>query len=508
MRHLFLLPLLVCLACSSEEPTPPNSEGSGGAPSPELITGGSPPVSPSSGGGAPVAPGASPYSGDVHLTDGTVHFRHASYTLHENNALESQNNDDIVTTSFPVKVIENDLVRVTVLPEFGGRILSIIYKPTNHELLYQNSVGTPFGDEEGNFYYDWLMVYGGIFPTFPEPEHGKAWFLPWESEVTIDNADEVAIRMTFTDDIAPKDGVPPERFWYGRTDLKVTATVRVRRGSSAVGFELSVENTRAEPVQYEYWTCTTLTPGSTPGDTFSPKNTEMIVPIDTVFSTYGWVPGVEESVGENLFRWDKLSMFSAWQEPGILYAHPRMTEDYWGVINHENEVGVFRVADANATPGLKFWTWGAESVNVDSESREARRPYIELWAGHSHRFFEPAHLAGRETKSWTETYLPTLDLSTAHAVNTFGAAELHQMTMGDMLNISAEVFSTTPGIPVQVTLFDQEDDSTLLEQSWTPSSDESTTFFATLASSEFSGRFGVRVENSAGEELLRATSAE
>ncbi len=26
----------------------------------------------------------------------------------------------------------------------------------------------------GNFYYDWLMVYGGIFPTFPDPEHGRS----------------------------------------------------------------------------------------------------------------------------------------------------------------------------------------------------------------------------------------------------------------------------------------------------------------------------------------------
>ena len=450
-------------------------------------------------------PDGSPYAGEVKLSEGSVNFRHADYTLHKNNALQSQNNDNIVLSEFPVKIIENDLVRVTVLPEFGGRILSIIYKPTNHELLYQNSVGTPFGDEEGNFYYDWLMVYGGIFPTFPEPEHGKAWFLPWESEIVADTPDEVAIRMTFSDDIAPQDGVPPERFWYGRTDLKVTATVRVRRGSAAVDFELSVENTRPDPVQYEYWTCTTLTPGSTPGNTFSPLNTEMIVPIDNVFSTYGWVPGVDQSVGENLFRWDKLSLFSAWQEQGILYAHPRMTKDYWGVIDHENEVGVFRVADAEATPGLKFWTWGADSVNVDPEAREASRPYIELWAGHSHRFFEPAQLAGKETKSWTETYLPTVGLSTAHGVNGFAAAELRQEVQGSMLNISAEIFSTVPGLPVQVVLFDQDGNRALFEQSWVPSADQSTTFSAAIPNSEFSGKFGVLIEGTGGQELFRAT---
>ena len=51
-----------------------------------------------------------------------------------------------------------------LLPEFGGRILSIIYKPTGHEQLYRTEVGVPYGMGGGNFYYDWLMVYGGIFP--------------------------------------------------------------------------------------------------------------------------------------------------------------------------------------------------------------------------------------------------------------------------------------------------------------------------------------------------------
>ncbi len=38
-------------------------------------------------------------------------------------------------------VLENQFLEVTLLPEFGGRILSIVYKPTGHEQLYQNPVG-------------------------------------------------------------------------------------------------------------------------------------------------------------------------------------------------------------------------------------------------------------------------------------------------------------------------------------------------------------------------------
>src|SRR5690606_22197487 len=183
-------------------------------------------------------------------------------------------------------------------------------------------------------------------------------------------------------------------------------------GSSAVGFELALTNNKAESLSYEYWTCTTLTPGSTPGQTKSPSNTEMVVPIGQVFSTYGWVNNVEQSHGENIFAYDKLSSFSEWQNAGILYAYPRMEQDYWGVLNRENNVGIFRVADADKTPGLKFWTWGASSTEVDPEQPSDRRAYIELWAGHSERFFQPKEIGPNATISWTETYLPTLGLDT------------------------------------------------------------------------------------------------
>ena len=80
-------------------------------------------------------------------------------------------------------MLENRYLKVTLLPEFGGRILSIIYKPTGHEELYRTQVGVPYGMKAGNFYYDWMMVLGGIFPTFPTPEHGKTWLKRWDFRI-------------------------------------------------------------------------------------------------------------------------------------------------------------------------------------------------------------------------------------------------------------------------------------------------------------------------------------
>src|SRR5689334_6481031 len=116
----------------------------------------------------------------VSLSESTIAWSTAKYTTTADNGFVDGSLDTktIVDRTFKTYVLENRYLKVTLLPEFGGRILSIIYKPTRHEELYRTDVGVPYGIGAGNFYYDWMMVYGGIFPTFPDPEPGKTWLKP------------------------------------------------------------------------------------------------------------------------------------------------------------------------------------------------------------------------------------------------------------------------------------------------------------------------------------------
>jgi tetratricopeptide (TPR) repeat protein len=54
-------------------------------------------------------------------------------------------------------VIDNDRLRVTVLPALGGRIASLVHKPTDRELLYRNPVLQP-----ANFALNGAWFSGGI----------------------------------------------------------------------------------------------------------------------------------------------------------------------------------------------------------------------------------------------------------------------------------------------------------------------------------------------------------
>src|SRR3954468_23505521 len=147
-------------------------------------------------------PAAAQTADSVSLTESTVAWSTAKYATNADNSFldGSLDTKTIVDRTFKTYVLENRYLKVTLVPDFGGRILSIIYKPTGHEQLYRTEVGVPYGMTAGNFYYDWLMVYGGIFPTFPDPEHGRAWLKPWAFEVVKQSPGEVTVSMSIKDD--------------------------------------------------------------------------------------------------------------------------------------------------------------------------------------------------------------------------------------------------------------------------------------------------------------------
>ena len=163
---------------------------------------------------------ASPEPDKVSLSESTITWSTVKYATDAENGFVSGSLDKktIVDRTFRTHVLENRYLKVTLVPEFGGRILSIIYKPTGHEQLYRTEVGVPYGMKAGNFYYDWLMVYGGIFPTFPDAEHGRTWLKPWDFKVVKESAGEVTVSMSLKDDF--EYSAAPRKFREARRASK------------------------------------------------------------------------------------------------------------------------------------------------------------------------------------------------------------------------------------------------------------------------------------------------
>ncbi|UWP80335.1 DUF5107 domain-containing protein [Dactylosporangium fulvum] len=384
--------------------------------------------------------------------------------------------------------VENKYIEATFIPGYGGRLLSLIYKPTGNDLLYTNPTGTPYGFNNNPvgrpgtspFYHNWLMVWGGIFPTVTEAEHGKYWFLPWDYSIS-ETADAVSITMTNKDTVHYADR--PSRYVYGPTRLETAVTYTVGKTAPSVDMSVGIHNPGTQTVSYEYWTCTTLAPGAA-SDQGSPTM-EIVSPVSVIQRdpAYTWMANVEKPANpatpnDRYLVLDKLNKMVNWRGDGIAYGQGLAQNpqgDWWGVINHENGEGVVRVGDNKVTPGMKFWEWGFNSsfdTNIYRNGSSAR-PYIELWAGTSDRFFQAAKIAPGATTSWTETFLPTMDLAGVTNANKAGAAEVAFQRTGGKLTVRGDVFSTHIGQNLRVELVDKATGRVLAGKSFTATADQS-----------------------------------
>jgi hypothetical protein len=454
-----------------------------------------------------VAQATPPVPDGVTLSDSTIGWSTAKYATSADNGLVegSLDTNTIVDRTFKTHVLENRYLKVTLLPEFGGRILSIIYKPTGHEQLYRTEVGVPYGIKTGVFYYDWMMVYGGIFPTFPDPEHGRTWLKPWDFRVLKQDAGEVTVSMSMKDDVAYAGA--PKQFGKGPTGIEATYYVTLKADRAALDTRIVLKNPQGTPVDYEYWTCTTLAPGSDPQHPETTGGAEIVGPVPA-YSTPRWYANISEaddSAGPGTRRFEKLRYFRNWPTMGIAYAAPDMQGgNFWGVINHDNEEGIIRIADNRVTPGLKMWTWGFPSFTNQTDARKdvtPAQPYVELWAGVSDQFFHKASFPALGEVSVKETYSPTVGMRNVTDANEHMLVDL----AADAAGVHLEFFSIEPAAPLRVTL--KRGDAVLFDAPVKVDPKNGNRISARLPAGGSGDRIKLTIATAAGKELIAAETA-
>jgi hypothetical protein len=391
-----------------------------------------------------------------------------------------------ITTMYDTVILENGYLRVTILPSYGGRVLSIVHKPTNRELLYQNPLGAPYLMQEGIFYYDYLVIMGGIFPSFPEPEHGKYWNQPYDFEVVSESAEAITVRMSRQDD-RDLATLVPAKYDVGRTDVLVQLEVTLRAGRSALELATKLTNTRATPIpSFEYWTVTTLAPGSPPGQTAIPLETRILAKMDQVHcleSSWAWFGDAEERVSGEVFKWNNLAHFENWVDQGTAFANPNYRANWSGLANDKNGTNILRVSDNVETPGLKLWTFGKGSLSIDMNDPDVwLRPTIEMWHGVTPEFWARGTLAANEVKTWSDRYFATLGLPEITAATEYGALYLSGTASGADTVLTAAATLVIPNQTVKARL--RLDGVVVAEQDVVVAAADATKVTATVPSSQ------------------------
>lgn len=102
-------------------------------------------------------------------------------------------------------VLENRHLRAVLLPGLGGKIISLVDKATDTELLWRNDRvpvrPVPFGaGYDDAFVGGWDELFPNDEPEVltgePLPDHGELWSLPWAVTDLVEAGDEVAVELT------------------------------------------------------------------------------------------------------------------------------------------------------------------------------------------------------------------------------------------------------------------------------------------------------------------------
>jgi tetratricopeptide (TPR) repeat protein len=264
--------------------------------------------------------------------------------------------------TYHVVYLENEYVKISILPEIGGRLFSALDKTNNYDFIYKHSVIKP-----ALIGLIGAWISGGIEWNIPH-HHRASTFIPvqWSRE---DNADG------------------SKTIWVG--ELEVRQRMRwavgytLYPGSSVLECKMRIIN--RTPVEHTMLCFANV--AVNPND-----NYQVIYPPGTQYSTghskrsfQPW-PVTDNGVDVSWYRNNKSSAsWFCWN----------YEDDFVAGYDHGLNAGIMSVADHNIVPGKKFFTWGVGSM-WDKILSDDGRPYLEIMVG--------AYSDNQPDYSWLEPY--------------------------------------------------------------------------------------------------------
>jgi hypothetical protein len=292
--------------------------------------------------------------------------------------------------SYRLIVMENRYLRLSIMPELGGRLYEAVYKPTGHNQLYRNPVvkPSPFGAR------GWWLGVGGTEWAAPTEEHGLMEYLPWDADVQRNTDGGATVIVSATDRL---------------TGMKVIVGVTLGPEESAYTISARMENRTARRQSGQLWANTMLAPG---GTNYIPPRTRFVVPTDqmVVHSTDDpALPPARGVIGWPRHEGRDLSDLSTWQGWLGAFALPGPTRgSFAAVYNLDADEGMVKTFDGGKMPGLKIFSFGP---NFDPQLyTDDRSGYVELWGGITPTFWDNAVFQPNTALGWVERWQPVAGL--------------------------------------------------------------------------------------------------
>jgi hypothetical protein len=353
-----------------------------------------------------------------------------------------------VDRSFIALILENEYLRVTVLPELGGRVYECIFKPTGHDELYRNPVLKPthWGPTEQG----WWLALGGIEWCLPVAEHGYESGVPWSFE-TLQATDGVTVTV--------HDSTAMDR-------LRASVDIALPAGRAYFTISPHVENPTTGSIAYKFW----LNAMCAPGGTNAPSDRlQFALPVTnmTVHSRDDRWTGLPGPAGA--FAWPMqngrdLSLLGNWPYYLGAFERPAASGDFVAVYERQADEGLVRAYPSDVARGAKVFSagYGATALST-SLWTDDHSSYVELHGGVAPTFDDAATLAPGGRLSWTEHWYPVTGIGGVSCASREAALNLQMTPQGAAIGVA-----TTTERRDSVVALRRRSDGALLAQNMIP----------------------------------------
>lgn len=255
--------------------------------------------------------------------------------------------------------LENDYIKVMILPELGGRVHRAWDKVKQRDFVYHNEVIKP---ALVGLLGPWIS--GGIEFNWPQ-HHRPTTFMP--VDFTLEAHDDGA-----------------QTVWVGETEsmhgLQVMTGFTLRPDRAALEIASRVYNGNATPRHFLWWANPAVKGGEGHQSVFPPDVTAVFDHGKRAVSAFPIATGtyykVDYSAGVDISRYKNVPVPTSYMAEKSQY-------DFVGAWCHDEDGGLLHVANHHIAPGKKQWSWGHSEFGQawDKSLTDNNGPYIELMTG-------------------------------------------------------------------------------------------------------------------------------
>ena len=330
--------------------------------------------------------------------------------------------------------LENEYVRLVVLPELGGRIHVGYDKVTGYDFFYRNNVIKP---ALVGLAGPWIS--GGVEFNWPQ-HHRPATHLPVETRIDTDADGTVTVWCHDHDPFAR---------------MSAQHGVRLRPGSSVVELAVRLHNRTKERQSFLWW-ANVAARVHDDYQAFFPEDVRFVADharraltsfpaADRPYYGVDYPARAAETPGADRIDWYRnIPVPTSYM---IVDSH----QDFFGGYDHAAGAGFVHWAEHRVSPGKKMWTWGDAPFGHawDSQLTDADGPYVELMAGvYTDNQPDFSWLLPGETKTFTQYWYPVPAIGAVHQATPDAAVHIDRE--GDDLVVSVAATARRRGARVLV----------------------------------------------------------